>query len=348
MKRFLFSCFYLSLSVLLAQSIKSPLNIHPSTSLDSTLSFRGVFAIDALNAWISGSKNSVFNTVDGGENWTNIFVDTSTILDFRDIEVLSDGSILLMSAGAGDKSRIYKSTNNGESWEIKFLMKHSNGFLNSFAFWNDNNGLAIGDPVDGCLYIIITHDGGNTWNEIDNNNLPKTLEGECGFAASGTIVTVFGDNSVWIATGGPAARVFQSENLGKSWDVFDTPILAGNSSSGIFSIFFYTENEGLILGGDYTKETNREKTIALTKDSGKTWELVKDSSLPFQSSVGYCNFENKKVFVSVGPSGTYFSQDGLVWDELSKEGFHCLSVSENKNVIWAAGSEGRVSKINIK
>jgi photosystem II stability/assembly factor-like uncharacterized protein len=44
------------------------------------------------------------------------------------------------------------------------------GFYDSMKFWNKNEGIAMGDLND-CLSIIITRDGGNTWNKVQYKHL---------------------------------------------------------------------------------------------------------------------------------------------------------------------------------
>ena len=49
-------------------------------------------------------------------------------------------------------------------------------------FCNDQEGIAIGDPTDSCMSIIITRDGGETWTKLSCDDLPKAKEGEAAFA----------------------------------------------------------------------------------------------------------------------------------------------------------------------
>ena len=43
-------------------------------------------------------------------------------------------------------------------------------------FWNEKEGLVVGDYMDGCISILITRDGGESWKKLDcsmfNNKLP--------------------------------------------------------------------------------------------------------------------------------------------------------------------------------
>src|SRR5690606_30831511 len=121
-----------------------------------------------------------------------------------------------------------------------------NVFYDSMAFWNEKEGIAMGDATDSCLSILITRDGGNHWEKLKCDLLPKVERGEAAFAASNSNIALFGDHA-WIATGGKRARVFHSADKGKSWEVFDTPILQGRAMTGIYSIAFFDEKTGVIF-----------------------------------------------------------------------------------------------------
>jgi photosystem II stability/assembly factor-like uncharacterized protein len=57
------------------------------------------------------------------------------------------------------------------------------------------HGLAMSDPVDGKFRIIATDDSGATWSVVARKGMPKAVEGEFGFAASGTCLVTAGTRS---------------------------------------------------------------------------------------------------------------------------------------------------------
>ena len=81
-------------------------------------------------------------------------------------------------------------------------------FYDSMKFFDESHGIAMGDPTENCLSIILTNDGGNTWTKVPCEKLPPVVEGEAAFAASNTNIKVLG-NTAWIVTGGTKARVFK-------------------------------------------------------------------------------------------------------------------------------------------
>jgi len=224
---------------------------------------------------------------------------------------------------------------------------HEKVFYDSVDFWNDNEGIAIGDQTNGCMSIVITRDGGDSWKKQSCDIAPKVIEGEGAFAASDTNIKIIG-NHTWIATGGIASRILYSPNKGKSWEVYDTPIIQGTESSGMYSIDFYDGNSGFAIGGDYTHPKANKQNKIKTIDGGKTWKLVAEGKKPgYRSCVQFVPNSNAKALVAVGFNGIDYSNDfGSSWKHLSDEGFYTIRFL-NDSIGYAAGN-GRVTKLKFK
>jgi len=95
------------------------------------------------------------------------------------------------------------------------------------------------------------------------------------------------DPNIWFATGGKVSRVFHSPDHGKTWQVFDTPIIHGPDSAGIFSIAFRDPQHGVIAGGDYKHPRDDGPNLAFTNDGGQTWTLSDIHPQAFFSAVAY-------------------------------------------------------------
>ncbi|MGH7452185.1 MAG: WD40/YVTN/BNR-like repeat-containing protein, partial [bacterium] len=311
-----------------------------------TSSFRGLSAVNEKIAWVSGTKGSYAHTVDGGQTWHADSIAGATNLDFRDVQAFEANLVYLMSAGPGELSRIYKTTDGGKSWQLQHTNKIPEGFYDGIAFWDADNGVLIGDPVNGRLFIMLTSDGGKTWQPLPPESSPAVVTGEYGFAASGTGIAVQGKSQIWIATGGAVARVFYSSDRGKTWNIANTPIMSGNQSSGIFSIALRDPLHGVVVGGNYQQPNEAKGNAAITNDGGKTWELIKNPvSVEYRSCVAYVPGLSNSMLVAVGPSGSDYSIDGgQTWMRFSDAGYHTLSFAASTHVGWAAGADGRVAK----
>lgn len=228
---------------------------------------------------------------------------------------------------------------------ISYQENHPKAFYDSMDFWNDNEGIAIGDSTDGCLSVIITRNGGNTWTKLSCEDLPKATENEGAFAASDTNIAIVGDKT-WVAT--TAGRVYYSPDKGKTWEVFDTPIVKEKETEGIYSIDFYDELNGFAIGGDYTKPDDNTANKIRTNDGGKTWELVAQNKNPgYRSCVQYIPNRVGKELVAIGFKGIDYSNDsGNTWKHLSDEGFYTIRFL-NDSIAYAAGA-GRISKLTFR
>ena len=213
-------------------------------------------------------------------------------------------------------------------------------FYDSMQFWNDSEGIAIGDPIDNCLSIIITRDGGESWTKMPCDKLPKVVDGEAAFAASNTNI-IIKENSTWIVSGGKKSRVFYSPDKGISWSVYETPIVQGEAMTGIFTADFYNDKIGFIAGGNYEKPNQNFQNKALTTDGGKTWKLVgENQGFGYASCVQFVPNSNGEQLVSVGASGLFYSKDkGTTWQQLSSDSsLYTIRFVDNMTAI-AAGKD---------
>jgi photosystem II stability/assembly factor-like uncharacterized protein len=212
-------------------------------------------------------------------------------------------------------------------------------------FWNNEEGIAVGDAMNGCLSIIITRDGGASWNKLPCAALPPALEGEGAFAASNTNIAIVGDKT-WIGT--TQSRVFYSPDKGATWEAIQTPIIHNEETEGIYSIDFATKNLGFAVGGDYTNPENTTANKAITQDGGKSWELIANEQLPgYKSCVQFVPNSGGNDIVLVGFTGISYSGDmGLTWKEFSGESFYTLRFI-NDSIAYAAG-KNRIAKLTFK
>src|SRR3984957_10083268 len=144
-------------------------------SINSDADFRGICAVSRKVAWVSGAKGTYGRTTDGGKTWTVGTVPGAEKLDFRDVEAFGETTAYLLSAGPGDASRIYKTVDGGKSWTLQFKSADAASFFDAIAFWDEKNGIALGDPVQGLFQLIVTTDGGATWKPLAAKAIPPAL-----------------------------------------------------------------------------------------------------------------------------------------------------------------------------
>ena len=311
---------------------------------------RGVSVVSDQVAWASGSGGTVLRTIDGGRVWQKLTVPDAAALDFRDVDAMSATIAYVLSIGNGPASRIYKTTDAGQTWTLQFQNSEPDAFFDAMAFWDEQRGIAFSDSIAGQFYILRTIDGGATWTRVPPASLPPALENEGAFAASGTNVAVAGTRHVWIATGAAArSRVLRSTDGGETWAVSDTPLASG-PASGAFSIAFRDTRHGVIVGGDYEKDEEAVDNAAVTGDGGRTWRLAAGLS-GYRSVVAHLpGGRGMQVWLALGPSGGDVStDDGRTWRVMSPLGFDTLGVARDARgdapAAFAAGANGRIGRL---
>ncbi|WP_281766024.1 WD40/YVTN/BNR-like repeat-containing protein [Neptunitalea lumnitzerae] len=246
----------------------------------------------------------------------------------------------------GNPALLYKTGKQGKM-ELVYTEVHENVFYDSMKFWNDMEGIAVGDATDGCASIIITRDGGNTWEKLACDIVPEIKDKEAFFAASNTNIVVYG-NETWIASGGARSAILYSPDKGASWELFETPFVSGKESSGIFSIDFYDRMHGFAVGGDYVDTRLDENNKAVTEDGGRTWKIVANNDgVGYKSCVQYVPNGNANELVAVGRTGISYSKNaGQNWKKLSDEPFYTFRFL-NDSVAYAAGN-AIIAKLTFK
>jgi len=344
LKKFFLLVFYLFL-VLQLRAQNADNNIDLDVFELKNTSIRAIEVVNDSTVWFAGS-NGKYGRI------TNSVVEMDSIifndhpLNFRSIAFNGNNIFVLSIENPAVLFKIEPFNKKLDHIKIVYKEDHEKVFYDAMTFFDDQGGIAMGDPTNGCLSVILTSDGGNSWQKVNCKDLPKIMDGEAAFAASNSNIAVF-EKHAWLVTGGKKARVFYSKNLGKKWDVFETPMIQGGKMTGIFSVDFYDEKNGIIMGGDWEEKTNTTATKALTKDGGKTWKLIDNNSIPgYISCVKYVPETNGKKLVAVSTEGIFYSNnEGTKWKKLSDEGFYSVNFI-NKNSAWLSGHQ-KIAKMQL-
>lgn len=303
---------------------------------DSLMNVRAL-ELKIKDVYLATSKGQTFVLRNNEMDLEEVFEkDTIHKPNFR---ALACTSTSIFTISIGNPGVLYK------DGVVVYKEVHEAVFYDALEFWNEQEGIAIGDTTDDCLSIIITRDGGNSWEKLPCDLLPKGNFGA--FAASDTNIAIVG-NDTWVATGGKVSHVLFSSDKGKTWSVYDTPIIQGVDTTGIYSIDFYDENLGFAIGGDYTKPEGNLNNKIRTSDGGKTWQIVAENKGPgYRSCVQFMPNGDGKKIVTVGVKGIDYSDDfGDSWRHLSDASFYTLRFM-NDSTAYAAGN-GSVAKLIFK
>lgn len=317
--------------------------------IDTTASLRGLHVLDRMNIWASGSGGTIVHSADGGKTWKVRIVQGAEELDFRDIHAIDEGTIVAMTSGT--PARIYRSTNGGMSWKLCYNQADERVFLDALSFWNDKQGVVMGDPIGDALFLLGTSDGGRTWKQFAS--APAVKPGEAGFAASGTNAIATDNQRYFVGLGSAkegerfkTSRIVFSHDRCARWHVTQVPI-PRSQSAGIFGLCFIDAKHGVAVGGDYQKPDQVEGNFAITSDGGQSWTTPNPRQPPsgFRSCVAVSRKNREIRLVTVGTNGTDVSTDlGKKWRRISNEGFHAIDFTNDGIHGWAVGSKGRIAR----
>lgn len=331
---------------LLIVSCSNTENRNPFTSVEVELLYSDSLSIRAIeimgNSLAFAANKGTFGSVDleSGKVRTNVQRFDSIFPEFRAVVHTSNDFFMLSVA---NPALLYKTGNSGKM-ELVYKEEDEAVFYDAMTFWDDKEGLAIGDTMNGCMSIITTRDGGLTWNKLQCDDLPEGIEEEGAFAASNTNIAIIGDKT-WVAT---TKRILFSSDKGRTWEVQQTPIRSKEPTEGIYSIAFYDENLGVAIGGDYTSPERNTSNKAITTNGGISWKLMADSAEPnYRSCIQFVPGSKGKGIVALGFTGiAYTSNLGKTWTQLSDESFFTIRF-QNDSVAYAAG-RNRISKLTFR
>jgi len=113
------------------------------------------------------------------------------------------------------------------------------------------------------------------------------------------------------------------------------------ASAGIFSLAFRDARHGIAVGGDYAKDSEDRRNIALTNDGGRTWEAVSNAGPKgFRSAVAWL----PRLWIVTGTSGSDVSRDnGNTWKLFDSGAYNAMSFVPGGDG-WAVGPQGRIAR----
>ncbi len=228
-------------------------------------------------------------------------------------------------------ARVHYSNNGGQTWSTK-PVNNITGFVNSFNFFNNFEGILLGDPLGTSWGVGKTNDGGNTWTLA--SGLPAPIGTETGLVGS---VTQRG-NTVWFGT--TAGRIFKTNDKGETWDQVTV------ASGGVVSSLSFNESLAACLYSP-TNTQGANRLLAVSTDGGKTWKtsvynFTANSQIPLNVYV----IEDSKSIVVQLYSGYVIASDneGVSWYPVlsEKRNYYTFAATNqigNKVSIYSGGTD---------
>lgn len=182
----------------------------------------------------------IVKTVDGGDNWTQIWPASGEIDGLQGIWFISD----LVGFACGWNGYFIKTIDGGTTW-TPVTVGSGVWYYRDVEFWDANNGVAVAamnSPTDQAAFI--TSDGGNTWVPSTSGLATGDVYG-ISYASSSTVYAV-----------GTSGSVYKSTDGGHNWTVSST------LSAMLFGVDFANTTFGVIGG---------EETMFATNDGGSSY-----------------------------------------------------------------------------
>ena len=307
----------------------------------TTVSLRGLSVVSESVVWASGTRGTVIRTIDGGTTWAVESIPGASRMDVRSIHARS-ANVAHAAATAG---RIWRTTDGGKTWSLRYQASDTTVFLDAITFFDDKRGLALGDPIGGRFLLLVTQDGGDTWQEAPIASRPPAVAGEAAFAASGTALVSRAPALAWIGSGGGAAHAFVSRDAGKTWTAYSTPLVSGAPSQGVFSVAFGDAMHGVAVGGDYQRADSTRGNAAFSSDGGRSWTAATVAPHGYRSGATAIVRATNVTAIAVGTSGSDISSDGgRTWTPIDSTGFNAVQFAPG-GTAYAVGAGGRVAKL---
>ncbi len=198
-------------------------------------------------------------STDGGDTWTSGTFDSGEGLS-QLFAIDADECWAVFNTGADQG--LYKTEDGGATWVKKGTAYGDGSFANVIHFFNENDGFAQGDPVNGYYELYTTTDGGESWTRVPEENIPEPLTGEYGITGN---YDAYEDNIWW---GTNKGRVFRSTDKGYNWEAVETPFGTSNTVQPEFK-----DADNGICFRSYLN-MGIQPTINVTEDGGQTWTSV--------------------------------------------------------------------------
>lgn len=312
-----------------------------NVNIPTKASFRAFKSKDD-QIWASGTQGTIGHSSDAGKTWEFLQVPQAEKLDFRDLAIINDQEIMLMSAGPSEegKARIYQTVDGGKHWKIIFQVNES-GYFFDCLHWDAKTQRAwlLSDPVNQQL-TLFTY-GNKRFTRTDSSRTPLLQAKEAFFAASGSSMLHVNDQLYFVGGGVDSINIYHYD-LGKNTWKINKPGIASGEAKGYFSIGAKNKKEFWAVGGDYRKLNELSIPIITTVDGGAHWKALTNTPTFYMEKVIWA----KPYWIITGPSQSVaYHEKKRIWRNLGNTSFH--NIVQVGDTIWGIGAKGQLGYISL-
>jgi photosystem II stability/assembly factor-like uncharacterized protein len=280
-------------------------------------------AVSEIVCWAAGANATVLRTTDGGINWLNANPNPGIITgDVRNMEAL-DETTALVTTESQTSTAVYKTTDGGDSWFQVY--SNTEGFIKGIRMLDPVNGIAIGNPISEIWNVLLTTDGGNTWQPSPNRPSANIIH-----QAVHNSFQVSMPNIYW---GTSFTSIFRSTDGGLTYSEHETP----GAGIYIFSLFINSGGTGLAAATEMSRST----------DGGITFQ---SHSVPGWGNINGIECSGSNFWFIRGEKIFHSTDDGINWmDEYTAPlTLTHMDFPDNLNECqmgWAVGYGGTIHKM---
>jgi photosystem II stability/assembly factor-like uncharacterized protein len=313
---------------------------------------RGLSPVDDSVVWVCGSNGHVGKSTDGGTTWKWMRPDGLPKSDFRDVEAFDENRAVLMAAGF--PAVILYTENGGESWTEVFRSNDSAVFLDAMDFWNEQEGVCIGDWIDGKPYTLYTNNGGKTWQLMGDTKFEPLTEKTASFAASGTCIRTYevGKNKGFMQaiSSGKAHGLLIGHCVGQpvkfEYEFKAMKYETSAPSQGIFSLCINADTTIWVAGGDYAQPA--QGYFAIMKKNENFFRPESNVS-GYRSCIEAFSYNNTAMVIACGSNGadvTALKQ--ITWKTISQVPLNTAIKAKKGSAVFLTGQQGTIYKLVVK
>lgn len=290
--------------------------------------FNGVSASSDSIAWYVGDNSMAIRITPSGFSRHCVvcdpWMDLTTVFTPRG----GQGETCFIGTGEG---HVLKFSYDGFNVDHVYTYEgDGGGFINGIYFWDENEGIALGDPPlydDPSQFLILkTYDGGDTWDEITNGipNVPLSwgIKGLWDSVEDHIWYPVFSSDST-INT-----MFLYSSDRGENWETLAVP--EDYWFSNRINFTFTNEQNGIISNG-YGLTTT-------TTDGGETWDEPQQNDEYLIRGIK-CAKGTETIFAHNNNEIIRSDDFGETWYSQGTPSNAYISYFDvlDENIVWAAG-----------
>ena len=312
-----------------------------SVQIPTNASFRAL-KTSGNDIWVAGTQGTVGHSYDAGKNWEFSQVPQAEKLDFRDLIILNEQEVILMSAGPSEegKARLFKTSDGGNTWHLMLNLNEPGFFFDSILWdYKNQNGWLLGDPIKQNFTLFSFSE--DKVIQIDPSKTPKPQNNEAFFAASGSSMIQIENRLHMIGGGSELVQSYCYDIKKHFWITNPLNIQAGEAQ-GYFSIAAKNKQSMWAVGGDYRKLNESNIPILTSNNGGKNWSVLNNTPKFYMEKVIWA----KPYWIVSGPSqSAAFHEKTKRWKSLGTSPYH--NIIQVGDVIWGIGSKGQLGFISL-